>query len=139
MEKKNPNSKFQFNTFMVDWNVEIHSKLLSFLCSVVVRRRIPQVALRPTHRRNHVVQVGADLLTIINNSNELYVRPMVRRFSNAPRSPPYVLGRKRSRSLLMYLPRADDSTDMYMQKKTVKRKLKKSNNLLVDGTNTMVL
>ena len=86
-----------------------------------------------------MVQVGADLLTIINNSNELYVRPMVRRFSNAPRSPPYVLGRKRSRSLLMYLPRADDSTDMYMQKKTVKRKLKKSNNLLVDGTNTMVL
>ena len=71
------------------------SELIILFFFVVVRLRIPQVGLRPTHRRNHIVQAGVDLLTMINNGNELPVSTMVRRLRNAPRSPPYVLGRRR--------------------------------------------
>ena len=85
MENTDPNLN-------VSWN---SSYLIVHFFVVVVRLRIPQVGLRPTHRRNHIVQAGVDLLTIINNGNELPASPMVRRFRNAPRSPPYVLGRRR--------------------------------------------
>ena len=62
--------------------------------------RVPQVGLRPPDRRNHVVQAGVVLLTIINNGNKLPVIPMLRRFRDAHLSSPNVLGRRRRRKML---------------------------------------
>ena len=62
-----------------------------------------------------MVQAGVDLFTIIDNSNQLPVSPMVGRFRTAPRSPRSVLGRRRrspSRHQ-MSVPSAGDSTDFH--------------------------
>ena len=60
----------------------------------------PRTSGWPTDRRNHVVQAGVVLLTIINNGNKLPVIPMVRRFRDAHLSSPNVLGRRRRRKML---------------------------------------
>ena len=81
------------------WVIQI-GKFKRITLWVTKKGCVPQVGLRPTDRRNHVVQAGVVLLTIINNGNKLPVIPMVRRFRDAHLSSPNVLGRRRRRKML---------------------------------------
>ena len=81
------------------WVIQIR-KFKRITMWVTEKGYVPQVGLRPTDRRDYVVQAGVVLLTIINYGNKHPIIQMVRRFGDAHLNSPNVLGRRRRGKML---------------------------------------